>query len=115
MRTIFVFGSNLSGYHGKGAALEAREKHGAKPGVASGPCGNSYAIPTKDANLKSLSLEEIQESVKAFLEYARTRSDLEFFVTPIGCGYAGYKKEQIAPMFKNAPNNCLLPAGWRDE
>ncbi len=109
MLNVFVFGSNLAGRHGKGAALTALQVYGAKYGVGEGRTGNSYAIPTKDRNLNVLPLQSIQESVKTFLEYARSHSYIHFMVTPIGCGLAGYKPHQIAPFFRDAPPNCTLP------
>lgn len=111
---IFVFGSNLAGRHGKGAALYARQHHGAKYGVGIGMQGNSYAIPTKDANIQTLPLEVIELYVAAFLTFARFNPQLEFQVTKIGCGLAGYQEADIAPMFKGAPPNCHLPEGWRE-
>ncbi len=113
MRRIVVFGSNRAGRHGKGAALAARREHGAIYGQGEGLQGDSYAIPTKDAKLKSLPLESIREHVDRFLEFARARSDLQFTVTRVGCGLAGYTDAQIAPMFKDAPDNCELPDHWR--
>lgn len=113
MSSIFVFGSNLAGRHGKGAALHARKYFGAEYGVGIGRTGDSYAIPTKDAKLKSLPLDVISHYVYGFLHYAALNSDLEFQVTRIGCGLAGYKDSDIAPMFKGAPDNCKLPEGWR--
>ena len=110
---IFVFGSNQAGRHGKGAALTARRKYGAIQGIGEGRQGNSYAVPTKDFHLKTLPLEDIQGFVLRFLWYAEEHPHLEFNVTRIGCGLAGYKDEDIAPMFKNAPSNCYLPSGWR--
>lgn len=110
---IFVFGSNLAGRHGKGAALEARYKWGAKLGVGVGLCGNSYAIPTKDHNLKTLPLDIIQQHVSDFIEYARSNPDDKFIVTRVGCGLAGYQDFDIAPFFNDAPLNCQLPDGWR--
>lgn len=104
---VFVFGSNLAGRHGAGAARWARENRGAKTGV--GRQGNSYAIPTKDRDLRPLSLLTINMHVQSFITYARIFPDLTFQVTPIGCGLAGYKPEQIAPMFRGAPPNCQLP------
>lgn len=114
MTKIFVFGSNLAGRHGKGAARDARLYHGAQYGVGWGRTGNAYAIPTKDRDLSTLPLPEIADYVSEFLWYAGDHSELMFIVTRIGCGLAGYKDSDIAPMFKNAPSNCILPEGWRD-
>jgi hypothetical protein len=109
---IFVFGSNLAGRHGKGAALTAREKYGAVYGVGVGRTGMAYAIPTKDENLRTLPLDRIREYVDDFLAYARQNPGLTFHVTAIGTGLAGYTHEDIAPMFENAPKNCELPEVW---
>jgi hypothetical protein len=106
---IFVFGANLAGRHGKGAALYARQHHGAIYGQGVGLQGNSYAIPTKDEYIKTLPLETIKKYVDEFIEFAKDNPDMQFQVTAIGCGLAGYKPFQIAPMFKNAPRNCFLP------
>lgn len=113
MHSIFVFGSNIAGRHGKGAALCARQEHGAIYGQGLGRQGNSYAIPTKDSNLRTLSLYDIGCYVRDFLVYAKTHPELTFEVTRIGCGLAGYMDCEIAPMFKDAPLNCNLPTGWR--
>ena len=110
---IFVFGSNLLGIHGGGAALCAKEKHGAIYGLGVGLQGNSYAIPTKATPAKSLELWQIKHYVYMFIEYAYYLRDHEFQVTRIGCGLAGYTDKDIAPMFQGAPNNCILPEGWR--
>lgn len=106
---IFVFGSNLAGRHGKGAALFARQERGAIYGRGEGFQGRSYAIPTKDACLRVLPLSEIMQYVQKFLRFAKMHPELEFEITPIGCGLAGYSYEQIAPMFVGAPKNCHLP------
>lgn len=113
MKQIFVFGSNLAGRHGKGAALEAREKHGAIYGQGWGIQGCSYGIPTKDEHLRTLPLPIIAEYVMHFINFAKSMPDWQFNVTRIGCGLAGYTATQIAPMFKDAPDNCVLPEGWR--
>jgi hypothetical protein len=110
---VFVFGSNLAGRHGKGAALTARKQFGAIYGQGVGLQGNSYAIPTKDRNVKTLSLEKIEPHVQIFLEFARANPAMTFEITPIGTGLAGYKNSEIAPMFRGAPPNCHLPAQWR--
>lgn len=113
MKRIFVFGSNLAGRHGKGAALEAVNRWGAVYGQGQGRQGNSYAIPTKDYNLKTLRLEYIESYIFTFLNYAEQNEDLEFLLTPIGCGLAGYSPEQIGPMFNNAPYNVKIPKEFK--
>lgn len=112
---IFVFGSNLAGRHGKGAALTARQQHGAVYGQGVGIQGNSYAIPTKDSHLNTLSLMRIQSYVDDFVEFALEHPDMKFQVTAIGCGLAGFKPNQIAPMFEHAPKNCFMPPEWAKE
>lgn len=109
MREIFVFGSNLAGRHGRGAALYARQHHGAVYGVGLGPQGDSYAIPTKDKNIQTLDLKTIGDFVNQFKIYADVHPELIFNVTAIGCGLAGYSPRDIAPMFKNMPSNVKLP------
>lgn len=109
MTEIFVFGSNLAGRHGKGSALEAVRKHGAKRGQGFGRQGNSYAIPTKGHTLKTLSLTSIELHVNEFISYAEFHSHLTFRCVAIGCGLAGYTPDQIAPLFARAPSNVLLP------
>lgn len=109
MTEIFVFGSNLAGRHGKGAALHARKYCGAIYGVGEGKQGNSYAIPTKGHRMEVLPLSVILGSVFRFIEYASAHPNTTFRLTPIGCGLAGYKPEQIAPMFVDAPTNVIMP------
>ncbi|MCI4370786.1 MAG: hypothetical protein L3J81_05615 [Thermoplasmata archaeon] len=111
--TIFVFGSNLAGRHGRGAALEAVRYYGAVYGCGVGPQGDSYAIPTKGHGLEVLGLDVIARHVDDFLAYAAEHKELRFRVTAIGTGLAGYSPEQIAPLFRGAPDNCDLPGGWR--
>lgn len=114
MARIFVFGSNLAGRHGAGAAKFARENHGAIYGQGVGIQGNSYAIPTKDENLEVLPLSSIKVFVKEFLLYAKSRENDVFNVTRVGCGLAGYKDEQMAALFKGFSGNVLLPDRWKD-
>jgi len=109
---VFVFGSNLSGRHGKGAAKTALG-WGAKYGQASGIQGKTYGIPTKDASIRrTLSIEEIKPFVDDFIEWAKYHSGNTFYVTEIGCGLAGLKPKEVAPLFKEAVNvdNIHLPA-----
>jgi hypothetical protein len=109
---IFVFGSNEAGIHGAGAALYARRHKGAVYGQGVGYYGDSYAIPTKDFNIRTLPLHVIEGYVKEFFNFAAENSGLQFNVTRIGCGLAGYTDADIAPMFRNAPPNCILSAEW---
>lgn len=109
---IFVFGSNLAGRHGKGAAWHAMQHCGAIYGQGRGLQGDSYAIPTKDEYLRTRTLQQIKEDVDVFLEFARSHPEMKFSVTRIGCGLAGYKNQQIAPMFRGYPNNCVFDIEW---
>ena len=103
---IFVFGSNLAGAHGGGAARVAYERFGAIWGLGVGLAGQSYAIPTMHGGV-----DAIRPYVDQFIEFAKTRKDLKFFVTRIGCGIAGFLDKDIAPLFKNALDvgNIILP------
>lgn len=110
---IWVFGSNEKGAHGKGAAKVARVNFRAEYGVGEGRTASAYAIPTKDKRLATLPLSAIEQSVQAFLAYAAEHPKLNFFVTRIGCGLAGYLDSEIAPYFLQAPVNCSLPNDWK--
>lgn len=112
---IFVFGSNLLGHHGAGAAKHAAEYYGAEYGVGIGLTGQSYAIPTKDHRIETLPPDAIRWYVIAFMAYAWKHPKMDFQVTAIGCGLAGYHAFEIAPMFRDAPPNCHLPLGWREQ
>lgn len=112
MRRIFVFGSNLAGRHGRGSAHHAKLHHGAKYGIGIGPCGDSYAIPTKDDKLRVLPVSRIKCHVWDFIRYAEAHPELAFDVVRIGCGLAGYSDEQMAPLFKGAPPNVVLHNKW---
>lgn len=110
---VFVFGSNLKGIHGAGAALYARIHLGALQRIGEGRMNGSYALPTCSAPGVPLPLEEIKGHVDTFLAYAREHIDERFFVSAVGCGLAGYSEGLISPMFENAPPHCDLPPGWR--
>lgn len=107
--SVFVFGSNRRGIHGRGAALHARMHHGAVQGQGEGLQGRAYAIPTKETPYRSLALVEIERHVATFLAFAASHPRTRFQVTAIGTGLAGHAVEDIAPMFKAAPGNCILP------
>jgi hypothetical protein len=111
---IFVFGSNLSGVHGAGAARTAL-KWGAKYGNGVGIQGKTYAIPTKDKSIRrTLTINEIKPFVDNFIVFCKDNPQLKFLVTEIGCGLAGLKYEQVAPLFKEAVNlkNIWLPENF---
>ena len=108
---IFVFGSNLQGAHAGGAARIAYNNFGAEWGVGVGPTGQCYAIPTMQGGV-----ETIQPYTGQFIQYAAEHPELIFFVTRIGCGIAGFRDEEIAPLFASAVDmpNVALPEGWRE-
>lgn len=103
---IFVFGSNLAGMHGGGAANLAHQKFGAVWGQGVGLQGQSYAIPTMQGGV-----ETIKPYVDEFIGFARLHPQMKFYVTQIGCGIAGFKVEEIAPLFSQAVEveNIYLP------
>lgn len=106
---VFVFGSNLRGTHGGGAAWLAYKKFGAIMGQGVGLQGQSYGIPTMQGGV-----ETIRPYVDDFIAFAKTRPDLTFLVTRIGCGIAGFQEREIAPLFEKAHDveNIVLPEGW---
>jgi hypothetical protein len=111
---VFVYGSNLAGRHGAGAAKTARERYGAVQGVCCGEQGRSYAIPTKDRYLRTLPVEDVSVFVQGLIRTAIDQPEKTFVVTRVGCGLARYDDSRIAPLFADAPPNCLLPIGWRE-
>ncbi len=106
---IFVFGSNLAGMHGGGAAYTAYRHFGAIMGQGVGLQGQSYGIPTMQGGP-----ETIRPYVDEFIQFAKDHPDLTFLVTRIGCGIAGFRDSDIAPLFAEAHDvpNIVLPEGW---
>lgn len=113
-KSVFVFGSNEAGIHGAGAAAFAYAKRGARYGFGYGHSGDSFAIPTKNEDIRTLPLDIINAYVCGFLAYATGKRKLKFMVTRIGCGLAGYTDADIAPMFVGAPLNCIFDEKWRE-
>lgn len=102
---VFVFGSNLAGMHGGGAAYTAFKQFGAVMGCGNGFRGRSYAIPTMHGGV-----EDIRPYVDEFIAFAADHQEKFFYVTRIGCGIAGFKDREIAPLFSAAlalENVCL--------
>lgn len=111
---ILVFGSNLAGRHGKGAAKVAKDCFGAVIGNPEGLQGREYAIPTKDQTItQPIPLPYIKESINRFIRFAKQFPELQFFITRIGCGLAGFQDSQIAPMFNPPLSNCSFPEEWK--
>ena len=106
---IFVFGSNLAGHHGGGAARIAYERFGAIYGQGVGLQGQCYAIPTMQGGV-----ETIVPYVNEFISFVKEHPDLFFYVTRIGCGIAGFQDGEIAPLFKEAVDleNVSLPKSF---
>ena len=115
---VFVFGSNEAGIHGSGAAKYALDKEGAVFGGSFGLQGNSFAIPTKSVCGQcvgdTLPLEAIKKYVDGFLFFAECSPESKFKVTQVGCGLAGLKASDMAPMFVNAPDNCYFDTAWAE-
>lgn len=109
---VFVFGSNLNGWHGGGAAHAAMLHFGAEWGKGEGPQGRSYAIPTMQGGV-----ETIAPYVERFIRYAQRHPERVFLVTPIGCGIAGFSPEEIAPLFREAVDveNIHLPKDFWEQ
>ncbi|HPH72423.1 MAG TPA: hypothetical protein PLK45_00135 [Paludibacteraceae bacterium] len=106
---IFVFGSNLQGAHGGGAARVALNNFGAVWGQGVGLQGQSYAIPTMQGGV-----ETIKPYVDEFIDFAHQHTELQFYVTRIGCGIAGFRDKDIAPLFTKAIElpNIILPKSF---
>ena len=102
---IFVFGSNIQGSHGGGAAWYAHKNFGAEWGVGEGLTGRTYALPTMEGPTS------LKHAVDNFVACAKQHPELTFLVTAVGCGIAGYRPDEVAPLFKEATSleNVFLP------
>jgi len=96
---IFVFGSNERGAHGAGAARYARDKLGAVTGIGMGETGRCYAIPTKDRDIVTLSIDKVALYVYAFCRFVISNPDKNFFITSVGCGLAGFHPKDMSILF----------------
>ena len=108
---IFVFGSNIHGMHGGGAARIANEYFGAEWGVGEGLTGQCYALPTMEGGV-----DYIGEKVQNFIKCAKAHPELRFYVTKVACGIAGFRTDEIGPLFADAIDldNVILPKEFVD-
>lgn len=110
---IFVFGSNLAGRHGAGAALAALREYGAERGVGRGKTGHSYALPTKDESLRSLSESQVFCELESLFDDAHQHPESLYRLTKVGCGLAGLSEERIRDfVLSHCPDNVLIPGQW---
>lgn len=113
---IFVFGSNLAGRHGAGAAKFAYDRFGAVYGQGVGLAGQSYALPTLDENLGQLTFRVMDKQVSLFYQCVRANPGLEFLLTKVGCGLGGYAEWYMKMFFdqqvRGNPTNLVKPQGW---
>lgn len=115
---VFVFGSNLEGIHGGGAARQAWSDFGAERGVGEGLTGQCYAFPTLTLpsgwrRSRKLTREELEAARDRFFAVARSMPEKTFLLTRVGCGLAGFAVEEIEPLFAGAPPNVRKPSGWK--
>lgn len=111
-QSVWVFGSNMAGRHGKGAAKVARDHFGAAYGFYNGRMGSCYAIPTKNHLLVQLSRAHVLPFIQQFVRYTHEHPMESFWVTRVGCGLAGIPDASIAPLFHRA-FNCSFANEWR--
>jgi hypothetical protein len=109
---IFVFGSHLTGHHAGGAARQAVDRFGAIVGQGEGLQGQSYAIPTMHGEAV------FRTAIQTFVAFAAEHPELEFLLTRVGCGIAGYPENNVIAIFRDAlpagwPENIVPPAGWQ--
>jgi len=110
---IFIFGSNLNGFHAGGAARQAHEDFGAEWGVGEGLTGQCYAFPTLDENHKQVSTTLLKSSRLKLYQTAQKHPELEFLLTKVGCGIASFPEIKMKKLFANAPRNIIKPEDWR--
>lgn len=116
-KMIFVFGSNLSGIHGAGAAKYAHKERGAKWGVGEGPTGECYALPTKGLNITPMDFNQFVIHAHTFMRYAEKNPHLNFQMTQVGCGLAGFRPVLVATSLAYAAlnlENVYFDEAWRE-
>jgi hypothetical protein len=115
---IDVFGSNLAGIHGAGHAKDVKNYFYAENGVGEGMTGQAYALPTKDHNIKTRTLDQVSESLNKFLLFAAENEKKQFFMARVGCGLAGFKDSEMIGLLNahgSIPENVVLPGTWQNK
>ena len=110
---VYVFNSNLAGLHREVFSSVASSMFGAQTGVSVGYVGNSYAIPTKDRFIRSLSLTQIKKHVADFIAFTNAHPEMKFYVVRLDLGTHEFKPYHIAPMFAGCARNCRFPVQWK--
>lgn len=79
-------------------------------GQGIGMAGQSYAIPT------TMRRGLIGAYATEFVQFAKEHSDLRFYLTPVGCGIAGYTPKEVAPLFVECldMDNVWMPQSFVD-
>lgn len=106
MDEYFVAGTNAQGEHFGGAAKHAHDNFGLQWGCGEGLSGQTYALPTMSG------LDDLKAAAQRFMQFAKWNPDKTFYLTRVGCGIAGHKDEEVAPLFATAPDNVIRPEGW---
>jgi hypothetical protein len=114
LNEIFVFGSNLAGRHGRGAALQAAKDFGAKYGIGEGLTGQCYAFPTLTQSFKQRTRSSLERSRDLLYDCCENHPRLTFLLTKVGCGLGGYNEEDMMSLFKDPPDNLILPEEWKE-
>ena len=109
-RRIFVFGSNMLGIHGAGAARYAADFCGAEPCVGEGLTGESYALPTCFAPGQPVPMDLLRDACRKFARFARQNQDMDFLLTAVGCGIAGFTTSAVFPLFGELSDNVYIQA-----
>lgn len=109
---IFVFGSNLNGFHDGGAAKVAEEKFGAEWGIGEGLVGQSYAFPTLGYQMQRMHIEDLEECRNTLYKTARALPAVTFYLTKVGTGIAGFHETEMGALFMDSPENIIKPKGW---
>lgn len=114
-KPYFVYGSNLLGINGAGAAKIATSMHLARNGIGQGFNGHAYAIATKESPNRRLRIDQVHEHVQQFIYDAKNNPEKRFYLTKIGRGLEGFDEQEILPLFKDIPDNVLAPGLWLNQ